>query len=80
MNGVAEAISVEQLADRACSLVARGDGALVTVTRERSLFLRFAASRSTQSTAIEDVDVTISVLRDGHVGGASTNRLTLALR
>src|SRR4051794_17840975 len=42
--------------------------------RERSLTLRFARSRPTQATAIDDATVAISVLCDGHVGTASTNR------
>ncbi len=63
------------LAERALrATTTRGDGALATVTRERSLLLRFARSQPTQSTAIDDATITISVLRDGHVGSASTNR------
>jgi predicted Zn-dependent protease len=63
-----------ELAARAAAVVTSGDGALATVTAERSLLLRFARSRPTQATAVEDVSVSISVLRDGHVGSASTNR------
>jgi len=52
---------------------AKGD-ALVTVTRERSTMLRFARSRPTQATSIDDLTVEIAVLRAGHVGRAATNR------
>jgi predicted Zn-dependent protease len=62
-----------ELAQRAVEAAAPGDGALALVTSERSLMLRYARSRPTQATAIEDVGVEIVVLRDGHVGGASTN-------
>lgn len=67
---------VADLADRALAAVRTGDGALATVTCEQSLMLRFARSRPTQATAIEDTGVTISVLQDGHVGSATTNRDT----
>jgi PmbA protein len=53
---------------------ARGD-ALVTVTRERSTMLRFARSRPTQATSVDDLTAEIAVLRDGHVGRAATNRV-----
>ena len=60
-----------ELAGRA---VARaGPDALAFVTRERSLLLRFAGNRPTQSTAIDDVTVELAVLRDGHLGRATTN-------
>ena len=61
-----------ELAERALSAAPHGD-ALVHVAHERSLMLRFARSRPTQATAVDDVTVTIAVLRDGHVGTASTN-------
>ena len=61
------------LAQRALDAAPPGDGALATVTAERSLLLRYARSRPTQATAIDDLTVDIAVLRDGHVGGASTN-------
>jgi PmbA protein len=64
-------VSVLELAQRA---VARADGdALAQVTHERSLMLRFAANRATQATAIDDATVELAVLRDGHVGRATTN-------
>ncbi len=47
--------------------------ALATVTRERSLALRFARSRPTQSTSVDDLTVEVAVVRDGHVGRAATN-------
>jgi PmbA protein len=62
-----------ELAERALAATNAGDGALATVTRERSLLLRFARSQPTQSTSVEDATIAISVLRDGHVGSASTN-------
>jgi PmbA protein len=62
------------LAERALAHVRDGDGALVTVASERSLLLRFARSHPTQATAVEDATISIAVVCDGHVGGASTNR------
>jgi PmbA protein len=50
-----------------------GPDALVLVTRERSLMLRFAAGRPTQSTSIDDYTVEIAIPFKGHVGRASTN-------
>jgi predicted Zn-dependent protease len=50
----------------------RGD-ALAYAVRERSLMLRFADGRPTQATSIDDVSVELAVVRDGHVGRASTN-------
>lgn len=61
------------LAERALGQ-ARGD-ALAHVTRERSLTLRFADGRPTQATALDDFSVELAVVRDGHVGRASTNDL-----
>jgi len=62
-----------ELAQRALAAAGAGDGALATATRERSLMLRFAASRPTQATAVDDTGVELAVLRHGHVGRASTN-------
>ena len=56
-----------------------GPGGLALATRERSLMLRFAAGRPTQSTAIDDVTVEIAVPFHGHVGRASTNAVDDAL-
>ncbi|MEX2024107.1 MAG: DNA gyrase modulator, partial [Thermoleophilaceae bacterium] len=53
---------------------AAGADALATVTRERSTMLRFARSRPTQATSIDDATVEIAALRAGHVGRAATNR------
>ena len=64
-----------ELALRALETAGRGDGAQVTVTGERSLTLRFARSRPAQATAVDDLSVEFCVLRDGHAGRASTNRL-----
>ncbi len=36
--------------------------------------LRYARSRPTQATAVDDVTVEVAVVRDGHVGSAETNR------
>ena len=59
------------LAERAA---ARADGdTLALVIRERSLLMRFAAGRPTQSTSLDDVTVELAVLRGGHVGRATTN-------
>jgi PmbA protein len=63
-----------ELAERALAAARAGDGAQATVTRERSLLLRFARSRPTQATAVEDVSVELTMLRDGQPGRASTNR------
>ena len=62
-----------ELAERVLGRVRAGDGAQVTVTAERSLMLRYARSRPTQATAIDDVTVEITVLRSGHLGSATTN-------
>jgi len=67
-------VSALDPAERALAHVRGGDGALASVTAERSLLLRFARSRPTQATAVDDATVSISVLCDGHVGTASTNR------
>jgi PmbA protein len=50
-----------------------GPGTFAFVTRERSLMVRFAAGRPTQSTSIDDHTVEIAVPFRGHVGRASTN-------
>jgi predicted Zn-dependent protease len=62
---------VLELAQRAAA-AAPGE-ALAHVTRERSLLLRFADNRPTQSTAIDDLTIELGVVRDGHVGRAATN-------
>jgi PmbA protein len=50
-----------------------GEGGFALATRERSLMLRFAAGRPTQSTAIDDITVEIAIPFHGHVGRAATN-------
>jgi predicted Zn-dependent protease len=60
------------LAERALAAAPAGD-ALAQITHERSLTMRFALTRPTQSTAIDDVTVLVAVARDGHVGTATTN-------
>jgi PmbA protein len=64
--------SALELAERALEAAPPGD-ALVQVTAERSLTMRFAASRPTQSTEVDDVTVLVAVCRDGRVGSATTN-------
>lgn len=66
---------VTELAERALGAVGAADSAQAMATGERSLVLRFARSLPTQATAVEDAGVTISVVRDGHVGSATTNRV-----
>src|SRR5215211_2216513 len=51
-----------------------GPDALALVTRERSLMLRFAAGRPTQSTAIDDFTIDIAIPFEGHLGRAATNQ------
>jgi PmbA protein len=65
--------AVLDLARRA--LAKAGDDALATVTHERSAMLRFARSRATQATSVDDLTVEIAALRAGHVGRAATNRV-----
>jgi PmbA protein len=62
------------LAERALAGAPPGE-ALAHVAYERSLMLRFARSRPTQATAVDDVTVTLAVVRDGRVGTASTNAI-----
>jgi predicted Zn-dependent protease len=63
-----------EIAQRALESVPAGYDALARVVGERSAMLRFARSRPTQATSIDDVTVEVSVMRDGHVGRAETNR------
>ena len=62
-----------ELAARALDAAGAGEDAFATAVRERSLMLRFADSRPTQATAVDDVELELAVVRDGHVGRASTN-------
>ena len=68
MSGLAE------LAERALEAVREADSAQARAVRERSLMLRYARSQPTQATSIDDSEVQIAVVRDGHVGLAETNR------
>jgi predicted Zn-dependent protease len=64
------------VAERALSLTsAIGSGFQVGVTLERSLLSRFARSRPTQATTVEDVSVDLLCVRDGHAAVATTNKL-----
>ena len=64
-----------EVAERALEAVpSEVDGAQATASAERSLTLRFARSRPTQATSIDDVSVLVTVVRDGHVASAGTNR------
>ena len=54
---------------------AAGDEAEAVVVAERSGLARFAASEVHQPTLIENVVVTLRVVRDGRAGWASTNRI-----
>jgi predicted Zn-dependent protease len=65
-------VSVLDIAEAAVAATPEGD-ALAHVTHERSLLLRFAGNRPTQSTAIDDLTVELSVVVDGHIGRAATN-------
>jgi predicted Zn-dependent protease len=69
-------VTPEELAARGLEAAGSGAEAFATAVRERSLMLRFAASRPTQATAVDDLALELAVLRDGHVGRASTNDLT----
>jgi predicted Zn-dependent protease len=68
LSGLAE------LAERALEAVSGADSAHARAVRERSLMLRYARSQPTQATSIDDTEVQIAVVRDGHVGLAETNR------
>jgi PmbA protein len=61
------------LAERALAAAPAADGALALVVRERSLLMRYARSRPTQATSIDDLTVDVAVLREGHVGRSATN-------
>jgi predicted Zn-dependent protease len=63
---------VLDLAERALGHLGGGE-AQATVVRERSLFSRFARSRPTQATSVDDTTVMLLRVHDGHTGAASTN-------
>jgi predicted Zn-dependent protease len=52
--------------------------AQATVVRERSLVSRFARSKPTQATQVDDTSVSILRVHDGHTGSADTNDLSEA--
>jgi predicted Zn-dependent protease len=62
------------IAERALALAGPGE-VQVTVVRERALTSRFARSAPTQATGVDDTEVEILVVRDGHAALAATNRL-----
>ena len=62
------------IAERALAAVGGTEPLHVRVVRERSILLRFARSRPTQATAVDDLTVEITALRDGHTASAVTNR------
>jgi PmbA protein len=64
-------VNTLEVAERAAGHA--GPDGLALVTRERSLMLRFAANRATQSTGIDDVTIEIAVPLRGNVGRAATN-------
>jgi predicted Zn-dependent protease len=63
-----------ELAERALGF-ATGE-AQATVVRERSLLSRFARSRPTQATEVDDTSVSVLRVHDGHTGSADTNDLS----
>ena len=66
-----DAADVLELAERA--LAHAGPEAQAAATRERSLVSRFARSRPTQATQVDDTSVAVLCLADGHTGLAETN-------
>jgi PmbA protein len=64
-------VITDEIAERAAE--SAGPEAFALVTHERSLMLRFAAGRPTQSTSIDDLTVEIAIPFRGQVGRASTN-------
>ncbi len=63
-----------ELAERALGFT---DGeAQATVVRERSLLSRFAVSRPTQATEVDDLTLSILRVHEGHTGLAETNETT----
>jgi len=60
-----------ELSERALAFL-QGEGQ-ATVTRERSLLLRYASSAPTQATELDDTSIHLLSLRNGHVGAATTN-------
>jgi PmbA protein len=50
--------------------------AQATVVRERSLLSRFARSKPTQATEVDDTTVSVLSVHDGHLASAETNDLS----
>jgi predicted Zn-dependent protease len=75
VSAAAAGTSAPDIAEHALALAGPGE-TQVTVVHERSLVSRFARSAPTQATAVDDTEVEILVVRDGHTASASTNRLT----
>jgi PmbA protein len=67
-------VSTLELAARALELAGPADGVLVRAIRERSLTLRYARSRPTQATSVDDLGIEVTALRDGQLGRAETSR------
>jgi PmbA protein len=65
------AVDPLELAERALGFAA-GE-TQVTVVREQSLLSRFAVSRPTQATQVDDLTVAVLRVHDGHTGSAETN-------
>jgi predicted Zn-dependent protease len=63
-----------ELAERALGFTS-GE-AQATVVHERSLLSRFALSKPTQATEVEDVTVSLLSVHDGHTGSAETNDIS----
>jgi PmbA protein len=66
---------VLELAERALAHAGGGD-VQATVVREHSLLSRFARSRPTQATRVDDTSVWLLRVHDGHAGAAETNDLS----
>lgn len=65
---------VREIAARAVEALPRGiEDAQAMVCAERSLALRFARSRPTQATSVEDLTVLVTVICEGQVAASSTN-------
>jgi predicted Zn-dependent protease len=68
--------SVDALALAEHALSFASGEAQASVHHERSLLSRFAVSRPTQATRIDDVNVSLLSVHEGHTGTAATNELT----
>ncbi len=65
-----------EIAERALAAAAAADEAEVVVNAERTGFARFAGSEIHQPTLVDNVVVTMRVLKQGQVGSAETNRIS----